>query len=73
MKRKSRDEYARLIWPPLELAPEWRDLIRRRTQPFLDSVGLNSRSLSFVLEEVYMQGLKDAAQVFTAINRREPA
>lgn len=44
----------------LHLSPEFRDLIRRRTIPFLDSAGLD-RPLSFVLEEVYLQGLRDAA------------
>lgn len=45
----------------IPVTPEFRDLIRRRTLPFLDSIGLD-RPISFVLEEVYVQGIKDALQ-----------
>lgn len=67
MKRKPRDEYARTIWPPLELTTEQLDLLRRRTEPFLDDTGLR-RPLLVVLQEVYMQGMKDAAQAFEVGN-----
>jgi len=45
-----------------------RDFLRRRTRPFLDSVGVE-RSLTFLLEEVYLQGMRDAVQT---IEEREP-
>lgn len=48
-----------------ELSPEMRDLIRRRTIPFLDSFGMD-RPLSKILEEVYLQGIKDAVQGLAA-------
>lgn len=46
---------------PLHMTPEQRDLLRRRTVPFLDSIGVD-RPLSFILEEVYLQGMRDAVQ-----------
>lgn len=46
---------------PATMTPEFLDLIRRRTMPFLDRNGL-SRPLPFLLEEAYLQGMKDAAQ-----------
>jgi hypothetical protein len=45
----------------LKLTPELRAFLRRRTAPFLDSVGLD-RPLTFLLEEVYLQGMRDAVQ-----------
>lgn len=45
-----------------QMTPEMRDFLRRRTLPFLNDHGL-SRPLSLVLEEVYLQGVKDAVQV----------
>lgn len=50
----------------LIISPELRDLISRRTRPFLDHVGLHNRSISFLLEEAYLQGLRDAAQTMKA-------
>lgn len=49
----------------LHLSPEFRDLIRRRTLPFLDSAGID-RPLSLLLEEVYLQGLRDASDAMVA-------
>lgn len=46
---------------PIRLTPEMRDFLRRRTRPFLDSNGVE-RSLPFLLEEAYLQGLRDAVQ-----------
>lgn len=37
------------------------DLAGRRTLPFLDRIGLDSRPISFLLKEAYLQGIKDAA------------
>lgn len=48
----------------LKLTPEMRDLLRRRTSPFLDSVGIE-RPLPFLLEEAYLQGMRDAVQAMT--------
>ncbi len=39
---------------------EMLDLIRRRTMPFLDGVGLTTRPLAHIVQEAYLQGLKDA-------------
>lgn len=38
------------------------DLAGRRTCPFLDHIGLDGRSISFLLKEAYLQGIKDAVQ-----------
>jgi hypothetical protein len=57
------------------MTPEFRDFLRRRTMPFLDSVGLD-RPISFVLEEVYLQGLRDATKTMEKTDdteRKEPA
>jgi hypothetical protein len=45
----------------LKLTPDLQDFLRRRTTPFFDANGL-SRPISFVLEEVYLQGMRDAVQ-----------
>lgn len=45
----------------IKFTPELRDFLRRRTMPFLNNTGID-RPLSFVLEEVYLQGMKDALQ-----------
>jgi hypothetical protein len=45
----------------VQITPDMRDFLRRRTLPFLNDHGL-SRPLSFVLEEVYLQGVRDAVQ-----------
>lgn len=37
------------------------DLARRRTAAFLDSVGVESRPLSHILREAWLQGVKDGA------------
>jgi hypothetical protein len=47
---------------PLVLSPEMRELLRNRTMPFLNDSGVATRPLSFLLEEVYLQGMRDAAQ-----------
>ncbi len=48
------------------ISRELDDLARRRTQSFLDSIGLDSRPISFVLREAWLQGVKDAAEVLEA-------
>lgn len=55
-----RAKHANLVVPR-----EMRELIRRRVLPFLDSVGID-RPISFVLEEVYLQGMRDALQAIEA-------
>jgi len=46
----------------IKMTAEMRDFLRRRTMPFLDANGLTTRPLNFVLEEVYLQGMRDAVQ-----------
>lgn len=48
-----------------KVSPEMDDLASRRTAPFLDRIGLDSRPISFLLKEAYLQGLKDAVQATT--------
>lgn len=48
----------------LPLTSELRDFLRRRTMPFMDQIGVE-RPLAFVLEEVYLQGMRDAVQAMT--------
>jgi hypothetical protein len=47
------------------MTPEMRGLLKRRTMPFLDQFGLETRPISFVLEEVYLQGMRDAMQALS--------
>lgn len=49
----------------LQMTPEMRGLLKRRTMPFLDQFGLETRPISFVLEEVYLQGMRDAMQALS--------
>lgn len=58
MTRQAPDR-ARLRRNPIRMTPELKDLIRRRTRPFLDSIGID-RPVSFLLEEAYLQGMQDA-------------
>ncbi len=44
---------------------EFEDLIARRTAPFLDRAGVDTRPLSFLLKEAYRQGLADALDAMT--------
>lgn len=67
MKRD--DNRATLSKDPIRPTPEMRDFLRRRTMPFLDNIGL-TRSLSFVLEEVYLQGLRDATEAMEKRNEQ---
>jgi len=47
----------------MKLEPEYRDLIARRTMPFLDHYGASIMPLSEILRDCYLQGVKDALQV----------
>jgi hypothetical protein len=62
-----REKYiARLPKRPMALTPEFHGLIRDRTMPFLRSG--THLSLEHLLEEAYLQGLRDATQVGEATN-----
>jgi hypothetical protein len=52
---------ARAKHKELKLTPEMREMLRRRTMPFLDSVGLD-KPVSFLLQETYLQGMRDIIQ-----------
>lgn len=45
--------------------PEQRDFLRRRTMPFLDEFSLGTRTLELILQEVYVQGVRDALEALT--------
>lgn len=49
------------LCPPLN--GEQQLFLARRTRPFLDAHSIAMRPLSLILEEVYLQGMADAAQV----------
>ena len=48
-----------------KISRELDDLARRRTQSFLDSIGLDSRPISSVLREAWLQGVKDAHEALS--------
>lgn len=54
-----------------QLTFEFKNFIRRRTRLFLDRVGVEL-PLSFLLEESYLQGMRDAVQTMTAMNDYGP-
>ncbi len=48
--------------PARHLTPDVRDLVRRRTLPFIEQGG-TSYSLEHLLGEAYLQGMRDAVTV----------
>lgn len=66
MGRYKRDGYKVSISTD-QYTPEQRDLLRRRTLPFLDVSGLD-KPIWHLLQEAYLQGLRDATDV---INQKE--
>lgn len=69
--KKARGYVATASWKSHEACPftaEMLDLIRRRTEPFLDNIGLQTTPLAHIVQEVYLQGLKDAID---ALNHRD--
>ena len=53
----------------LILPDAMRDLMRRRTSPFLDGVGLD-RPITMLLQEAYLQGLTDAIDAMEHRNQQ---
>lgn len=51
-----------------QLTAEMKDLMRRRTMPFLNGIGLQSVPLAHILQEAYLQGMNDAVD---ALQHRE--
>lgn len=51
----------------LKLSSEMHDLVRRRTAPFLDRIGI-TQSLEHLLAEAYLQGMQDAVQACAALS-----
>lgn len=51
--RAKRDRYRTHYDRDLKLTAEMRDLLRRRTRPFLDGVGID-RPITLLLQEVYL-------------------
>lgn len=56
----------------LPMTAEMKDFLRRRTMPFLNDMGAD-RPLSLLLEEVYLQGMKDAVQAMTEVDDADVA
>lgn len=56
----------------LPMTPEMKDFLRRRTMPFLNDMGAD-RPLSLLLEEVYLQGMKDAVQAMSEVDDADVA
>lgn len=54
--------FAKLPTRPPAITQEMRDLLRRRTLPFLEGGGTD-KPLSHLLQEAYLQGIRDAMQV----------
>lgn len=43
--------------------PEMLDFLGRRTRPFLDAAGLDTRTVLHLMQEAYLQGIRDAVEV----------
>jgi hypothetical protein len=56
------ERYIARVGDRWSITPEERDFLRRRTLPFLDSIGVE-RPIITVLIECYLQGLHDAMDV----------
>ncbi len=56
----------------LHIPFEMRSLIERRTRPFLDSVGIE-RPIAWLLQEAYLQGLRDAVEAMDSKTATEPS
>lgn len=52
-----------------KISAELVDLARRRTQAFTDRIGLDSRSISELLCEAWLQGVKDGAAACGALEQ----
>ena len=50
--------------PAKHLPPEFRDLVLRRTLPFIEQRG-SRYSLEHLMGEAYLQGMRDAVAVMT--------
>jgi len=50
----------------VKMPREFDDLASRRTAPFLDRAGMDTRPLTFLLKEAYRQGIVDAIEAMTA-------
>jgi len=54
--------------PHYQFTAEMKDLMRRRTMPFLDVIGLQTVPIAHIVQEAYLQGLNDAIE---ALQHRE--
>lgn len=50
----------------VKMSREFDDLASRRTAPFLDRAGVDTRPLTFLLKEAYRQGIVDAVDAMTS-------
>ncbi len=57
-----RDEYKPKLNPDLKLSQEQADLVRRRVEPFADRWGVQTRPITHLLQEAYLQGMSDAVE-----------
>lgn len=48
------------------VSDELKELCERRVRPFLNRAGIATRPVEFLMCEAYLQGLKDAADVYGA-------
>lgn len=63
---RRREDRAYVTWNKrFKLSAEEKDFLRRRTLPFFDRAGLD-RPISHLLQEAYLQGLRDAVDVATS-------
>jgi hypothetical protein len=61
MKRDP-NAYHAVLNPSFRVTPTERDFLSRRTMPFLDRHALETRTLETILQEVYMQGMRDTLE-----------
>ena len=50
---------------------EFADFALRRVMPFIDTISIQSRPLSLIMSEVYLQGIRDAVDAMEHKAERE--
>lgn len=56
----------------MNLTPEMKDFLDRRTSPFLNPHDLKRIPLPHILQEVYMQGARDCMEMLELTERLKP-
>ena len=59
------DQYRARLNDDLRFNAETLDFLRRRVEPFLDRTGIQTRTPLALLQEAYLQGVRDATDILS--------